>query len=113
MISMRKIAALVSVLPLSLGAAAVFGKDMVIDAKIQEVNNEDRSITVENEATGTTQTFRVDEDTEIAYERNLESGVAALRSGFEDLHAGQEIQLSYDDEAMDDEWVIVHVITIS
>lgn len=112
MIRLPRIAALLSTLPLALGAALVAAEDVEVDATIQAVNAEDRSLVVEFEETGVTQKFRVDTDTEISFE-GIRSEVRQLRSGFDDLRAGQEVTLRFDDEAMQDDWFILHVITVS
>jgi hypothetical protein len=114
---MRRIAVLLSALPLALGAALVAAEDMNVDATIQSVNRDDHSVTVEFDETGATQTFRIDDDTKITFESNPESalrnGVRALPSGLEDLRAGQNVTLRFDENMKDGEWVIVHYIVVS
>lgn len=109
---MRKIAVLLSTLPLALGAAIVSAEDLEVEATIQDVNSEDRSLTVTLEETGETQTFRVDENTRVSFAP--EPNVAAVtRTGFDELRAGQEVTLTFDDEVIDEEWVLLHVISVS
>lgn len=110
---MRKTAALLSSLPLALGAAVVSAEDLEVEAMIEDVDSEERSLTVKLEETGETQTFSVGEETEIAFAQRPGVSGVVTRSGFEDLRAGQEVTLTFDDEVMDEEWIVLHVISVS
>jgi hypothetical protein len=100
-------------MPLALGAALVSAEDLEVDATIQDVDADDRSLTVELEETGKMQTFRVDEETEISFTRRPGAAGVVTRSGFDDLRAGQEVTLRFDDEVMDEEWVLLRIISVS
>lgn len=113
MMRMRRIAALAAAIPLALAAAFVAAKDMQVEAKIKQVNLDDRSITVQIEDTGMTKTFRLADDTEISFDRDIQGGAAARRGNFGDLQANQDVTLRFDDEDMDGQWVIVRFITVS
>ena len=110
---MRMIAALFSAVPLALAATFASAADMEVEATIQSVDVPDRSITVKIEETDTMQTFRVGDDTEVSFTAELQSGAAPLRSDFGDLRAGQEVTLRFDEEEMDGDWVLLHLITVS
>jgi hypothetical protein len=113
MIRMRNIAAALSLtLPLALGASNAAAEDMKVEATITGVNEDARSLTVEFDETGATETFRVDEDTDITF-LSHQRGIGTARNSFEDLRAGQDVVLEFDDEILDGEWVIVRFITVS
>lgn len=113
MIRMRNIAAALSLaLPFALGASSAAAEDMEVEATITSVNEEARSLTVEFDETGATETFRVDDDTDISF-MSHQRGIGTARNGFEDLRAGQDVTLKFDDEILDGEWVIVRFITVS
>ena len=117
MIYLRRLAILLSALPLALSATLVAAEEMDVDGTIQSVNRDDHSVTVEFDETGATQTFRIDDDTKITFESNPESalrnGVRALPRGLKDLRAGQDVTLRFDENMKDGEWVIVHYIVVS
>jgi len=103
---------LLAAVPLALAAAVAFADDMEVEATIQAVSETDRSLTVEFNETGATQTFHIGEDTEISFE-NDGRATLPVRNGIEDLRTGQQVTLRFDDEMMEDDWVVLHFITIS
>ena len=105
------ITALVSMPFLVLGAAFATAESVEVDATIQKVNQDERSLTVEMDETGAMRTFQIDDSTQITFGR-LRGDLSQLRRGFDDLRAGQEVTLRFDEEVPEQTHVILHIITI-
>ena len=111
---MSRIVPIASTVLVAFGAAAAVAEDMEVDATIQTVNEDEHSLTVKIDETGDMRTFRVGDGTEITFSGNRDAdALTQLRSGFEDLRAGQEVTLSFDGDTVDEEWVLLRFITIS
>lgn len=101
----RLLTAAAVALPFTL-ASQLSAEEMEIDGRIESVDAQNRTITVELEEAGRTVTYSVPEDTDITVYGNIGSDMS-------ELHSGQGVTLRFDDEEKLNEWVIVHMITVS
>lgn len=104
--TLRQIATITLTAPLALAASAVLADEYEVDGMIESVDAEDRTLTVELEETGDVVTYSVSEDTDISIYGNI-------GRQFDELHSGQSVTLEFDDEEMFQDWIVLHVITVS
>lgn len=93
-------------LPFTLASTTISAEEMELEGTIESVDAVNRTITVDLEESDKTVTYSVPEDTDITVYGDIGADMATL-------HSGQSVTLRFDDEEMLDEWVILHVITVS
>lgn len=98
-------AAALAALPFAL-ASTLFAAEMELEGTIETVDQANRTITVDLEDSEKSVTYSVPEDTDITVYGNIGADMGTL-------HSGQDVTLRFDDQEKFNEWIILHVITVS